>query len=102
MMTTHLTCVTAMMYVVAVVTTRSFSAVPASISTAGLHVSCKLGPRWHVCRRGPILNPRPVLDSLAQTTRGNVLDFFVNLKMVSFDQFSRFLFFVSVSYLAIF
>ena len=29
------------------------------------------------CYRGPISNPRRVLDSLAQTTRGMLLDFFV-------------------------
>ena len=40
-----------------------------------------------------------VLDSSAQTTRDNVLNFFL-LTAVSFDQFSRFLLFVSVSYLA--
>ena len=37
------------------------------------------GLRWierHFCWRGPILNPSPVLDSSAQTTRGNQLDFF--------------------------
>ena len=45
-------------------------------STAGLSVSYKLGVRWHFCLQGPILNPRSVLDSSAQTTRGNQLDFF--------------------------
>ena len=47
--------------------------------TAGLPGSYKLGVlyvRWHFCWRGPILNPGPVLDSSAQTTRGNQLDFF--------------------------
>ena len=44
-------------------------------STAGLPVSYKLIVRWHFCWRGPILNPRPVLDSSAQTTRGNQLGF---------------------------
>ena len=48
----------------------------ARFSTAGLSVSYKLGVRWYFCWRGPILNPRPVLDSSAQTTRGNQLDFF--------------------------
>ena len=46
------------------------------VLTAGLPVSYKFGPRWHFCCQGPILNPRPVLDSSAQTTRGMLLDFF--------------------------
>ena len=46
------------------------------VGTAGLALDYKLGVRWHFCLRGPILNPRPVLDSSAQTTRGNQLDFF--------------------------
>ena len=46
---------------------------------------------------GPISNLRPVLDSSAQTTLGDVL---FSLKTVSFDQCLHFKFFVSVSYLA--
>ena len=40
-------------------------------------------------------NPRPVLDSSAQTTWCMLLDF-LNLKTGSFGQFSRFLIFLSV------
>ena len=47
------------------------------IRTTGLPTRCTMGLRWHFCRRGPISNPRPVLDFPAQTTRGKVLDFFV-------------------------
>ena len=36
-----------------------------------------LGLRWHFFCRDLISNPRPVLDSLAQTTRVMLLDFFV-------------------------
>ena len=46
------------------------------LSTAGLPVSYKLGVHWHFCWQGPILNSTPVLDSSAQTTRDNQLDFF--------------------------
>ena len=42
---------------------------------AGLPVGYTLGVRCHLCWQGPILNPRPVLDSSAQTTRGMLLDF---------------------------
>ena len=44
--------------------------------TAGLSVSLTWGPRHNFCRRGPILIPRPVLESPAQTTCAHVLDFF--------------------------
>ena len=49
-------------------------------TTAGLPVSYKLGVRWHFCWRGTILNLGPVLDSSAQTTRGDQLDFVVKPK----------------------
>ena len=48
--------------------------------TAGLPVSLTWGLRHNFCCRGPILIPRPVLEFPAQTTRGNVLDFFVKPK----------------------
>ena len=38
------------------------------------------GPHHNFCCRGPISTPRPVLDSSAQTTQGNVLGFFVKPK----------------------
>ena len=37
-------------------------------------------PNHNFACRGPISNPRPVLDSSAKTTRVNVLDFFVKPK----------------------
>ena len=43
--------------------------------TAGLIEDCRLDLHWHFCCLGPISNLRPVLDSLAQTTRGMLLDF---------------------------
>ena len=47
------------------------------ISTAGLPVSYTWGRRHNFCCRDPILiTRRPVLESLSQTTRDNVLDFF--------------------------
>ena len=49
-------------------------------TTAGLLISCTLGRCHNFCCRGPILIPRPVLEIPAQTTRGNVLDFFVKPK----------------------
>ena len=48
--------------------------------TAGLPISYKLGHRRNLFCRGPISNPRPVLASSAQTTRGMLPDFFCNLK----------------------
>ena len=42
---------------------------------AGLPMSYKSGPRWDDVITWSDLNLRPVLDSSAQTTRGNVLDF---------------------------
>ena len=48
--------------------------------TAGLPISLTWGLRHNFCCRGPILIPRPVLESPAQTTRGNVPDFFVRPK----------------------
>ena len=45
--------------------------------TAGVRIRCTLGLCWHFCCRGPISNPRPVLDFPAQTARGKVFDFFV-------------------------
>ena len=45
--------------------------------TAGLPIRCTMRLRWHFRCRGPISNPRPVLDFPAQTTRGKVLEFFV-------------------------
>ena len=47
-----------------------------NLTTAGLPIRLTLGLRWHFCCRGPILKPRPVLDSPAQTTRSKVLAFF--------------------------
>ena len=44
--------------------------------TAGLPISLTWGLRHKICRRGPILIPRPVLESQDQTTRGNILVFF--------------------------
>ena len=48
--------------------------------TTELLVSYKLSVRLHFCLRGQILNPRQVLDSLAQTARGNQLEFLVKHK----------------------
>ena len=48
--------------------------------TAGLPIRWTVGRRHKFCRRGQILIPRPVLESPAQTTRVNVLDFFVKPK----------------------
>ena len=45
--------------------------------TAGLPIRCTNGLRWHFCCRGPISNPRSLLDFPAQTTRGELFDFFV-------------------------
>ena len=45
--------------------------------SAGLPISYTLELRNNFCRWGPILIPRPVLESPAQTTGGNVLDFFL-------------------------
>ena len=56
-------------------------------------------PHHTFCCRGPLSNSRPVVGSSAQTTRGDVLDSLYHQKMLSFNPFSRFLFFVSVSYL---
>ena len=50
------------------------------LSTAELPTRCTMGLRWHVYCRGPISNPRPVVDFPAQTTRGKVLDFLWNPK----------------------
>ena len=64
----------------------------ARASTAGLPISCTLGHCHNFCCRGPILIPRPVLKSPAQTTCGNVLDFFVKPKngiSVSFAKSKR-------------
>ena len=47
--------------------------------TAGLPISCTVGRRHNFCCRGPILIPRPDSETSAQTTRVNVLDFFVKL-----------------------
>ena len=47
----------------------------ARLRTAGLPISLTWGLRHNFCCRGPILSPRPVLESSAQTTRVNVLDF---------------------------
>ena len=50
------------------------------IYTAGLPVSVTswdYAGSWNFCCWGPIWNPRPVLDSSAQTTWGMLLDFFV-------------------------
>ena len=44
--------------------------------TAGLLIICTVGRRHNFCCRGPILIPRPVLESPAQTTRVMLLDFF--------------------------
>ena len=51
-------------------------------TTAGLSISYTVGRRHshNFCCRGPILIPRPDPETLAQTTRGNVLDFFGKLK----------------------
>ena len=49
-------------------------------STAGLPIRWTVRRRHNFCRRGPILNPRPVFEPPAQTTRVNVLDFFVKSK----------------------
>ena len=46
-------------------------------ATAGLPFSYKSGCHHNFCCGGPISNPRPVLESSAQTTRANVLGFFV-------------------------
>ena len=43
--------------------------------TAGLPISYTWGLRHNFCCRGPILIPRPVLESPAQTTCVNVLVF---------------------------
>ena len=45
--------------------------------TAGLPIRWTLGHCHTFFCRGPILKPRPVLDSPDQTTRGKVLNFFV-------------------------
>ena len=45
------------------------------LTTAGLAIDCRLDLRWHFCCRGPISNPRPVLDSSVKTKRGMLLDF---------------------------
>ena len=50
------------------------------IHTAGLPISYTVGRRHNFCCRGPILIPRPDSETSAQTTRGNVLDFFVEPK----------------------
>ena len=47
--------------------------VPKSFSWISL--SYKLGCRHNFCCGGPISNPRPILVSSAQTTRGMILDF---------------------------
>ena len=46
----------------------------------GLPISWTLGLLYNFCCRGPILIPRPDSETSAQTTRGNVLDFFVKPK----------------------
>ena len=49
-----------------------------------LQLDCSLVTHWDPCHnsccRGPILIPSPVLESPVQTTRANVLDFFVKPK----------------------
>ena len=53
-----------------------------------LEIGTSLGRRHNYI--GPISNLRPFLDSSAQTTQRNILDFFwQNLKRSSFDQFLR-------------
>ena len=49
-------------------------------STAGLPISYTVGRRHNFCCRGPILIPRPDSETSAQTTRVNLLDFFVKPK----------------------
>jgi len=48
--------------------------------TAGLPISYTVGRRHNFCCRGPILIPRPDSETSAQTTRADVLDFFVKPK----------------------
>ena len=55
-------------------------AVEADKHTAGLPISLTWGLRHNFCYRGPILIPRPDSETSAQTTCGNVLDFFVKPK----------------------
>ena len=56
-----------------------------------LQLDCLLVTSWDPCHnfcwRVPILNPRPVLDSSPQTTRGMILDFLVKPQNVFFAFF---------------
>ena len=65
-----------------VVRKAHFSSV--SMYWSSLQLDCPSVTHWDPCHnfcwRGPILIPRPVLESPAQTTRVNVLDFFVKPK----------------------
>ena len=57
-------------------------------TTAGLVIDCRLGLCSYFCCGGLLSNPRPVLDSSAQTTRRTcVLSFFEKSKMSSFGRF---------------
>ena len=71
-------------------------------ATAELPVSYKLGPRWDDVITWPGFKSETSFGFPSPNYMGQCTWFFVNLKTVSFDQFSRFLFFVSVSYLASF
>ena len=51
-----------------------------TIATAGLPISYTVGLLHNFCFRGPILIPRPDSETSAQTTRTNVLTFFVKPK----------------------
>ena len=60
---------------------QNVTAVVTCGSTAGLLISWTVGLLLHnFCCRGPILIPRPDSETSAQTTRTNVLDFFVKPK----------------------
>ena len=58
-------------------------------TTAGLPISYTVGHCDNFCCRGPILIPRPDSETSAQTTRVNVLDFFVKAKNRSSASYTK-------------
>ena len=73
------------------------------MSTSGLPMSYKLGPHWGDVITWSDFNSGTSFGFRSPNYTGQCTCFFVKpKKTVSFDQFSRFLFFVSVSYLTLF
>ena len=59
------------------------------VCTAGLPIKFEWGQRHNFCRRGPILIPRPDLETSAQTTRVSVHVVFVKPNHENFSFFTE-------------